>query len=203
MARTLGVMGGTFNPIHYGHLLAAQEARIEFALDEVLFIPNRTPPHKLHDPEIADAEARYLMTCLATVSNPNFRVSRLEVDKPSVSYTSETIETLHALHPETEISFITGADGLIQYEWHDFDHLLEMLTCFIVVTRPGSFPEDLDRRCRELNTRYMRKIKFLRIPGLDISSTDIRRRLREGRPITYLVPEEVERYLHKSQLYIK
>lgn len=201
MARTLGVMGGTFNPIHYGHLLAAQEARIEFALDEVLFIPNRTPPHKLEDPEIADAEARYLMICLATVSNPFFKVSRLELERPSVSYTSETIEELLRRHPETDISFIVGADGLIQYEWHDFEHLLDMLSCFIVVTRPGSSPEDLDRRCRQLNARYMRKIKFLKIPGLDISSTDIRRRLREGRSITYLVPEEVERYLHKSQLY--
>jgi nicotinate-nucleotide adenylyltransferase len=198
----LGIMGGTFNPVHYGHLFAAQEARFSFGLDEVLFIPNRTPPHKMHDREIADAEDRYAMTCLATFSNPFFRVSRLEVDRTSISYTSETIETLRGLFPHADLFLITGADGLIRYEWHDFDRLIDMLYCFVVVSRPGSSLEDLADSCRKLSERHRHKIKYLEIPCLDISSTDIRKRLGEGKPITYMVPEEVEKYIFKHGLYI-
>ncbi|MDQ7823835.1 MAG: nicotinate-nucleotide adenylyltransferase [Candidatus Eremiobacteraeota bacterium] len=200
---TLGVMGGTFNPVHYGHLLAAQEAMTEFHLDEILFIPNQIPPHKVGEKDIADAEHRFLMVSLAIASNPAFKVSRVELDRLNVSYTMDTVRKLKKLYLATEVSFITGADALIKYEWYAFEELLSLLTYFIVVTRPGFLESHLDQKIKEKNLKTPGKIKVLSIPGVGISSSDIRRRLAAGKPIRYLIPQPVEEYIYKYKLYIE
>jgi len=200
----LGVMGGTFDPIHYGHLVTAEEARVQFGLDQVLFVPNRHPPHK--DPrDVTDPEDRYLMTFLATVSNPAFSASRIEIDRPGASYTIDTIRALAAHYPDADIYYITGADAILQIlrgEWAQSEALLGMCR-FIAATRPG-YSLDLETLRRSNNTgRTLDNVLVMEIPALAISSTDIRARVREGRPIAYLVPEAVEAYIRKRQLYVR
>lgn len=197
----LGVMGGTFNPIHCGHLISAQEVMMKFRLDEVLFIPNRLPPHRPDDPEIIGAEHRLEMIRIGIASNPRFKASRLELDRPAISYTVDTIRILKQEFPQTEISFITGTDSLIRYQWHAFDELLEMLKYFIVVSRSGFPLESLKKKVKSLCLRQPDKIVHLPIPCLDISSTEIRKRVREGKSIRYLVPEPVEQYIMEHHLY--
>lgn len=199
---TLGVMGGTFNPIHHGHLLAAQEALMEFHLDEILFVPNQIPPHKVGESDIVDAEHRFIMTNLAIASNPYFKVSRIELDRLNVSYTYDTIKKLKKIKSQTEISFITGVDALIKYEWYAFDELLNLLTYFIVVTRPGFLLSHLQQKVKEKELRTPEKIKVLTIPSVDISSSEIRKRLHQGKSIRYLLPQSVEEYIYKNKLYI-
>ncbi|MBI3998603.1 MAG: nicotinate-nucleotide adenylyltransferase [Armatimonadetes bacterium] len=198
----LGVMGGTFDPIHHGHLVTAEEARVQFGLERVLFLPNRHPPHK--DPaDVTDPEDRYLMTFLATVSNPHFSVSRIEIDRPGASYTIETIRALAARHPDAELHYITGADAILQImrgEWEQSPELLGMCQ-FIAATRPG-FTLDLQTlRGSNCTGRTLDNVHVMEIPALAISSTDIRSRVRTGRPIKYLVPEAVEAYIAKRNLY--
>ncbi len=199
----LGVMGGTFNPIHYGHLVAAQEAMTEFHLEEILFVPNQIPPHKVGEKDILDAEQRFIMTSLAIAANPQFRVSRIELDRLNVSYTIDTVKKLKKVYRRTEISFITGADALINYEWYAFAELLDLLTYFIVATRPGFLITHLEQKIREKNLRMPEKIKVLMVPSVDISSSEIRKRLQAGKPIKYLVPESVEEYIYKYKLYME
>lgn len=199
---TLGVMGGTFNPVHYGHLLAASEAMSEFHLDEILFVPNQIPPHKVGEKDLVDAEHRFIMTSLAIASNPSFKVSRIELDRLNVSYTFETIKKLKKIRRQTEISFITGVDALINYEWYAFDELMALLTYFIVVTRPGFLLTHLDQKIREKNLKTPDKIKMLMIPNVDISSSEIRRRVRNGKPVLYLLPQPVYEYIYKHKLYM-
>jgi nicotinate-nucleotide adenylyltransferase len=200
---TLGVMGGTFNPIHFGHLLAAQEAMTEFHLEEILFIPNQIPPHRVGEKDLVDAEHRFIMTSLAIASNPLFRVSRIELDRLHVSYTYDTIKKLKKIYQKTEISFITGADALIKYDWYAFDSLLELLTYFIVVTRPGFLVSHLEQKVKEKELKMPHKIKVLTIPNVDISSSEIRRRLHQGKPVRYLLPQPVEEYIFKNKLYME
>jgi len=199
---TLGIMGGTFNPIHHGHLLVAQEAMSEFHLEEILFVPNQIPPHRTGEKDIIDGEHRFLMVSLAIASNPCFNVSRIELDRLHTSYTYDSVKKLKKIYPKTEMSFITGVDALIKYEWYAFDALLELLTYFIVVTRPGFLLPHLEQKVKEKNLKSPEKIKVLMIPGIDISSTEIRKRLHQGRPIKYLVPQLVEEYIYKYKLYI-
>lgn len=198
----IGVMGGTFNPIHYGHLLAAQEAMTEFHLEEILFVPNQIPPHKVGETDIVDAEHRFIMTSLAIASNPYFKISRIELDRLNVSYTYDTIKKLKKVYKKTEISFITGVDALVKYEWYAFDELLHLLTYFIVVTRPGFLLSHLDQKVSEKNLRTPSKIKVLPIPSVDISSSEIRKRIHQGKPIKYLIPQPVEEYIYKHKLYM-
>lgn len=198
----LGIMGGTFDPIHHGHLVTAEEARVQFGLDQVLFVPNRHPPHK--DPaDLTEPEHRYLMTFLATVSNPRFSVSRLEIDRAGASYTIDTIRALSAQHPEVGLYYITGADAILQVlrgEWEQSAELLRMCA-FIAATRPG-FTLDLDTLRRSNATgRPLENVHVMAIPAMAISSTDIRARVRTARPIKYLVPEAVEAYIVKHDLY--
>ena len=134
----LGIMGGTFDPIHYGHLVTAEEARVQFSLEQVIFVPNRHPPHK--DPrEVTDPEHRYLMTFLATATNPHFTISRLEIEREGPSYTIDTIVEFKRRHPEEALSYITGADAILQIlrgEWEESPRLLALCD-FIAATRPG------------------------------------------------------------------
>jgi nicotinate-nucleotide adenylyltransferase len=195
-------MGGTFDPIHHGHLVTAEEARAQFDLDQVVFVPNRHPPHK-EPVDITDPEHRYLMTFLATVSNPRFSVSRLEIERPGASYTIDTIRDLSRRHPEAVLYYITGADAILQIlrgEWQQSAELLRLCE-FIAATRPG-FVLDLETLRRSNATgRPIENVHVMAIPAMAISSTDIRGRVLAGRPIKYLVPEAVEAYIVKHDLY--
>ena len=196
MGRRLGVMGGTFDPIHYGHLVTAEEALVQFSLETVLFVPTGAPWMKDRR-DVSAPEDRYLMTVIATASNPRFAVSRIEIDREGPTYTVDTLRTLAAENPDAELSFITGADAMLEiFDWKDADQALS-LAHFIAATRPGY---DLDRFAAKASTRHP-NVSVMNIPALAISSTDVRTRVREGRPIRYLVPEGVKTYIDKARLY--
>ena len=190
-------MGGTFDPIHHGHLVTAEEALVQFGLDGVVFVPTGRPWMKEHR-DVSPAEDRYLMTVIATASNPHFSVSRLEVDREGPTYTVDTLRALEAEYGgETELFFITGADAVLEiFHWKDPEEILS-LAHVIAATRPGY---DLARFEAEAPTSHPR-ISVMNIPALAISSTDIRDRVRAGRPIRYLVPEGVKTYIDKAGLY--
>jgi len=194
-------MGGTFDPIHYGHLAAAEAARVEFGLSKVIFIPAGSPPHK-QSQKISDAEHRYSMTALATSSNSGFEVSRLEVDKAGITYTFNTMKELRSIYGEAPaIYFITGADAVLELlTWYKIGELLTLCK-FIAVTRPGFDIRKLEQKIAEITSKYDGEIICLEVPLLEISSTDIRERIRSGKPVKYLLPEEVEAYIHKNGLY--
>jgi len=190
--KRVGVMGGTFDPIHHGHLVAASEVAHRFALDEVVFIPTGQPNFKQHG-GVTPAEHRYLMTVIATASNPRFTVSRLDIARPGVTYTVDTLRDLSAERPDADLYFITGADALETIlEWKDVDELWD-LAYFVAVTRPGhvlsieGLPEGA--------------VAQVEIPALAISSTDCRERVRTGHPVWYLVPDGVAQHISKYQLY--
>ena len=196
VGRRLGVMGGTFDPIHYGHLVTAEEALVQFTLDEVVFVPTGQPGMK-EGRAVSPVEDRYLMTVIATASNPRFRVSRTEVDRDGPTYTVDTLRALAAENPDAELYFITGADAMFEiFGWKDPDEVLA-LAHFIAATRPGY---DLRRFEASGSTRHL-NVSVMNIPALAISSTDVRERAGEGRPIRYLVPEGVKSYIEKAGLY--
>ncbi len=194
----LGIMGGTFDPIHYGHLLMAEEARQAFALEKVVFVPNGWPAHKKAY-LVSSPEERYAMTRLATASNPYFSASRMEIERSGVSYTIDTLREFRALYPKLEqLYFITGADAVLEIlTWHEYDQLVRECR-FIAVTRPGFV---LERLSEITDAEFLNHVSFLPIPGLEISSTDIRQRVRESRSIKYLTPEPVEAYIQQHGLY--
>ena len=193
----LGVMGGTFDPIHQGHLVTAEEALWQFHLDEVVFVPTGQPWMK-SDRAVTTAEHRYLMTVIATSSNPAFSVSRLEVDRDGPTYTVDTLRDLGEEYGEScELFFITGADAMLEIlHWKDTEELLTYAH-FIAATRPGY---DIARFEKEAPTSHPR-VSVMDIPALAISSSDIRRRVGVAEPIRYLVPEGVQTYIEKSGLY--
>ncbi len=199
----LGIMGGTFDPVHHGHLVTAEEARVQFGLSRVLFVPNNQAPHK--DPVgITLPEHRYLMTFLATASNPQFNVSRLEIDRPGPSLTIDTIRALTDMYPSTELFYITGTDAILQIlrgEWERSEELLA--TCqFIAASRPGfAIDKEVLQRVNCTGSTVA-NVHLISIPALAISSTEIRERVASGRPIRYLLPEPVEAYIHKHGLYL-
>jgi len=192
-------MGGTFDPIHYGHLVTAEEARVQFKLDRVLFIPAGKPPHKMR-PDVASSEHRYLMAVVATATNEAFGVSRMEIDRTGTSYTIDTIRALHEERgPGLELYFITGADAVWEIlTWHEHEEVAK-LARFIAATRPG-YP--LDRFRSPDQGGITGSVEIMEIPALAISSSDIRERLREGRPIRYLTPDAVVAYIAKHGLYV-
>jgi nicotinate-nucleotide adenylyltransferase len=194
--RRVGVMGGTFDPIHHGHLVAAEEARWQFGLDRVVFVPTGQPWQKAAG--VSDAEDRYLMTVIATASNPAFSVSRLEIDSPGPTYTVDTLRRLRAeLSPDVRLFFVTGADAVLQIlTWKDPDEVLALAE-LIAATRPGHDLADLAEKVPAAAGR----VHPMRIPALAISSTEIRARVAAGAPIQYLVPEGVARYIEKRGLY--
>jgi len=196
-------MGGTFDPVHYGHLVTADEACWRFDLRTVIFVPNRHPPHKIPR-DVSAPEHRYLMTFLATATNPRFSVSRIEIDRPGPSYTVDTIRELRREYPQDDLYYITGADALEQIlrgEWHETAELLRLCR-FIAANRPGYRldPEQWSSVAEPLRAN-LHHVHMMEIPAMAISSTDIRARVREGRPIRYLVPEAVEEYIVKHRLY--
>ncbi len=199
--KRVGLMGGTFDPIHYGHLVTAEVARTEFSLDLVIFVPAGVPPHK-RGVRISSGTDRYMMTVMATVTNPYFEVSRTELDRPGPSYAIDTVRHFkERLDAETEIFFITGADAAIEIlTWKDATDLLKECG-FIVATRPGCSTGELETRLTEARLHSTHCIYMVEVPALAISSTDIRRRVERGEPIRYLLPSNVETYIHKAGLY--
>ena len=201
MAR-VGIMGGTFDPVHYGHLVTAEEARVQFALEHVYFVPNRFPPHKTLD-HVTDPEHRFRMTSLAVRTNERFSVSRIEIDRPGPSYTIDTLLALRAEHSARDLFYITGADAILQIVRGEWERSAELLTLcqYIAASRPG-FPIDVhDLRRYNVTRQHLDNLHVIEIPALSISSTDIRRRVAEGRPIRYLLPDEVAAYIAEHGLY--
>ena len=196
MSRRIGVMGGTFDPIHHGHLVAAEEARWQFDLDRVVFVPAGRPWQK--PVGVTPPEDRYRMTVIATASNPAFTVSRLEIDHPGPTYTVDTLRRLRAEQEDgTRLYFIIGADAVLQLlTWKEPDQVLAQAE-FIAATRPGF---DLDRLVSQVPGAADR-IHRMEIPALGIAASDIRARVVRGAPIQYLVPDGVARYIHKHGLY--
>jgi len=183
-------MGGTFDPIHHGHLVAASEVAAKFHLDEVVFVPTGQPWQK-SSKQVSEPEHRYLMTVIATASNPNFTVSRVDVDRPGPTFTIDTLRDLRALRPDADLFFITGADALAQIlSWKDVDELWN-LAHFVGVTRPGHVLDDMGRE----------DVSLLEVPAMAISSTDCRARVADGNPVWYLVPDGVVQYIAKYGLY--
>lgn len=199
---TLGIMGGTFDPIHIGHLVTAEEARQQFALDYVVFIPAGAPPHK-DAQKISSAEHRYMMTMLAVVDNPYFTVSRLEIERQKPSYTIDTVRSFFQIYKEQlKLYFITGADAILDIiTWRNYETLLD--SCFfIAASRPGYSFSKLKDILGPAFPRVIQKVHLLEIPAMAISSTFIRRRVAEGKTIKYLTPEAVEQYIYKNRLYV-
>ena len=197
----LAIMGGTFDPIHIGHLVTAEEVRHEFGIDKVIFIPTGHPPHKSHT-HMTTGEHRYLMTVLATAANPNFDVSRMELEREGVTYTIDTIKELKKIYGESvQLYFITGADAVHQIlTWKNSSELLRICD-FVAVTRPGYKKEELKQKVESIRGEFGGHIHFLEVPALAISSSNVRERIQNLRPIKYLVPEVVENYIIKHQLY--
>ena len=197
-----GIMGGTFDPIHQGHLVTAEAARSEFKLDKVIFVPSGQPPHKRGLP-ITQKENRYIMSVLATAANPYFEVSRTEIDRPGESYAYETVRYFKGIMQEqSELFFITGADAIQEIlTWKNVGSLLEMCT-FIAATRPGySLHELKEKLISNILPIYAHKIIPLEVPAMAISSTDIRQRVKMKSTIKYLLPEAVENFIQKNDLY--
>jgi nicotinate-nucleotide adenylyltransferase len=188
-------MGGTFDPIHHGHLVAASEVQDWFDLDEVVFVPTGQPWQKA-DREVSPAEHRYLMTVVATAANPRFRVSRVDIDRAGPTYTIDTLKDLGAEHPDADLYFITGADALTEiFGWRDAHQLFD-LAHFVGCTRPGA---ELD--ADTIAAMPQERLTLVEVPALAISSTDCRARQKQGRPVWYLVPDGVVQYITKHGLY--
>lgn len=202
MVTAIGIMGGTFDPVHFGHLRAAEEVLQGFGLERVIFVPSGRPPHK---PvlEVTPPEHRYLMTLLATADNPRFTVSRVEIDRAGPSYTLDTLKELHKSHsPETAFYFITGLDAILEIStWSKYQELFD-LTDFVAVTRPGYSVQVLSDLERTLGSARFQKIHPFPVTLLAIASSDIRKRVREGKSIRYLVPDSVDKYIRKEGLYL-
>ena len=196
----LGVFGGTFDPPHYGHLAAAEEAGEQLGLARVLFVPTGQPPHKPGQP-ISPVVHRVCMTELAIADNPRFALSRADVDRPGASYTVDLLAALHAQQgPEAELYFICGMDMLASLAtWHQPAGVLAQCQ-LVAVTRPNSPPVDLVALEQVLPAARGR-VHILRIPGLDIASTDLRQRVAAGRSLRYLVPPAIAAYIHDHRLY--
>lgn len=198
--KALGILGGTFDPVHYGHLVAAQYAAYGFHLDRVIFMPAAQPPHKNAD-GVLEARHRVAMVDLAIADNPAFEMSTLEVDRSGVSYTIDTIDTLQQTYPWAEIYFIMGMDSIyILDTWKDVEHLVKMCR-FIVVTRPAYELNRSDPALQGVPQEFWNQADFLEIPAMDISSTDLRHRVQQGKPIRYLLPPAVEKYIYDHSLY--
>ncbi len=198
--RIIGLMGGTFDPVHYGHLVAAEEACYQFGMEKVIFIPASKPPHKTGR-DISTSEQRLEMTKRAISSNSHFTISDMEIKREGLSYTIDTVRAMKEIYVGWEIYFITGADAVLEIlTWKNVEELLQ--ECFFVAaTRPGFNLETIDCKLGYLSKDLLAKIKTVEVPALAISSTDIRQRVREGRPIKYLLPEAVEKFIYQNKLY--
>lgn len=199
-AKRIGIMGGTFDPIHYGHLVAAEAAREAFCLEKIIFVPAGIPPHKVQE-EVTPARHRYLMTLLAIMSNPYFEISRVDLERGGVTYTVDTLADLKKEFSEAIIYFITGADAILEIlSWKSPAQVMSMAD-FIAVTRPGYDLDQLSKTLGSFYSEFQEQIHVLEIPPVGISSTALRRRLKEGRSVRYLVPETVVTYIENRGLY--
>ncbi|RKD32498.1 nicotinate (nicotinamide) nucleotide adenylyltransferase [Thermohalobacter berrensis] len=196
-------MGGTFDPIHIAHLSIAEEIRERFNFNRVIFVPAGNPPHK-DCSRITSSKHRYLMTVLATYTNPYFEVSSFEVEKEETTYTIDTVKAFKELYKdETEIYFVIGADTILELiTWKDIDKLFKLCS-FIGVPRPNIRLDKIKKEINKLNHKFKSRIYLSPVSQLQISSTDIRRRVKENKSIKYLLPESVENYIYKNKLYIK
>lgn len=218
MTQKLGILGGTFNPVHFGHLAAAEEVLDRLKLEKVIFIPSFLPPHKV-DEDIPSAVQRQEMVRLAIKGNTHFTVSDMEIRRGGRSYTIDTIEALRQSHPGTELYFLTGLDSFLDIRtWKEWDRLMTLCS-FVVLSRDGyrfrdvaqlGFPDIPERELSALDAREKdqvvitagnSRVYFERVPFYDISSTDIRARVREGRSIKYHLPDAVEHYIIENKLY--
>lgn len=190
----LAIMGGTFDPPHLGHLICAEEVYDHFKFDKVIFIPSSRPPHK-DDSEVLDAQHRYMMTLLATRGNPHFAVSRIELDRPGWSYSIETVRELRRKYgQDAELYWIVGADSVLEMSiWKDVDELLKICN-FVAINRPGYDLSQADQR-------FLKKVKLFEVTAVDISASEIRQRVAQGKSIKYLVPPDVESYIYENGLY--
>jgi nicotinate-nucleotide adenylyltransferase len=195
----VGVMGGTFDPIHHGHLVAASEVAGLFGLDEVVFVPTGQPWQK-HHRFVTAAEDRYLMTVIATASNPRFSVSRVDINRRGPTYTKDTLRDLRKLNPDADLYFITGADALASIlSWQNWEEMFSIAK-FVGVSRPG-YELDGEHITAALAEVPADSLSLVEVPALAISSTDCRKRAEEDRPIWYLVPDGVVQYVAKRRLY--
>lgn len=197
--RKIGIMGGTFDPIHFGHLVVAEEAFYALSLSEVIFVPTGNPPHKRFS-EVSDAEIRYTMTLLATLDNPHFSVSRVEINRKTASHTVDTLREMRHWYQtgSVEFYFITGMDAVLSIDTWKEPEAITDLCSLVAVSRPGYNPKKME----DLPSKIRNAIIPLEIPLLAISSTEIRTRIKEGRSIRYLVPWTIENYIFKKKLYL-
>ncbi|MEQ8199941.1 MAG: nicotinate-nucleotide adenylyltransferase [Syntrophomonadaceae bacterium] len=198
--KNLGIIGGTFNPIHYGHLIAAEFAREAFALDRIVFVPSARPPHK-DQGEILDSRHRLAMVKIAAQDNPCFCVSTVEIDRKGLSYSVETVAAIRDMYPGAALFFIMGIDAfMLMNTWRDTERLAEICS-LIVVTRPGYKLNPEDDCFAGVPLLMWRKMEVIAIPGFEISSSLIRERVAQGRTIRYLLPPAVEDYINSNGLY--
>jgi nicotinate-nucleotide adenylyltransferase len=197
--KKVGIMGGSFDPIHLGHLVVANEVLNIHNLDEIIFVPTGNPPHK--DGLKADSFHRLVMVNMAVLSNDKFQVSDFEINNIQKSYTINTLREFHKLYKNTEFYFITGTDAVIDLpNWYEPEEILKYCT-FIAVSRPGISIDEVHNKINEIQKKYGGNIELLQVPMLQISSTDIRRRFKMGISAKYLLPETVEQYIIKNNLY--
>ena len=195
----IGIMGGTFDPIHYAHLATAEFIRDNYKLDKILFIPSGNPPHKKGN--ITDKYDRYNMVLLSTVNNDDFIVSDIEIKREKSTYTIDTLKVLKQIYKNAEIYFITGADAICDIEeWKDVEENFRLAT-FIAATRPGISLLRAQEQIEKLEIKYNANIISVYVPSLDISSTYIRDQLKRGNSVRYLIPENVEKYIYEKNLY--
>lgn len=199
--KRIGILGGTFNPIHYSHLILAVNAYDQYKLDEVLIIPAGQPPHKQNEDIIAE-EHRVKMIKLAIEDQPYIRLSSIELNRETLSYTSVTLQELVDENPDTEYYFIMGADSMFQIETWNQPATIMRLANILVATRYSVSDEILDEQIRYLNEKYSARIFRLPIPNIDLSSKMIRERIRHGQTIKFFIPKKVEEYIYDNHLYV-
>lgn len=196
----VGIMGGTFDPIHMGHLAAAEGARHLVGLHRVVFMPNRQPPHKAGRP-VTSAEHRAAMVRLAIAGNPAFAFSDLELHREGPSYTLHTVRAIMEQHPDWRLAFLAGMDSLVDLTtWYEYRTLLTLID-MVIFTRPGYSEAQRDAALAALGTELTGRIRLIEVPGVAVSATMLRERAREGYPLRYLVPDAVERYIEENGLY--
>lgn len=197
--KNIGIMGGTFNPIHIGHLIAAEEVSVKMGLDNIIFIPTGNPPHKNKN-IILPALHRLEMVNLAIKNNDKFQISEMEINREGKTYTYDTLLELHNLYSDSELFFIIGYDTLKELgTWRSIGEVCKLCS-FIVVNRNND-RGDMEKSIKENKEKYNAKIHIVDIPNIEVSSTDIRSRKEAGESIKYLVPESVENYIIKNDLY--
>ncbi|BCN30707.1 nicotinate-nucleotide adenylyltransferase [Anaeromicropila herbilytica] len=198
--RKVGIMGGTFNPIHTAHLILAEQAYEQFQLDTVLFMPSKNPPHKNRRDVLPDS-VRQEMVLLAIQHNPHFELSTVELDREGITYTADTLTCLKEIHPDWDIHFIIGADSLYQIDmWKNPDIVMSMAK-ILAATRYAISDDKMNNRIKELHDNFNADISLLHVPNMDISSEYIRKCLQNHKSIKYYVSKEVEDYIMKNNLY--